>query len=130
MFDSQNEQHNLANPSSQTKAFLYPELKKDYWGKTVNINGSLYRVAVYDAEITLTNQRAEETRALVSRQFTGVLDPESLLNFDSDPTIIRLSSYYNRGWLPNLQHEMQTEITLKPGETRTLKFSYQVYILL
>ncbi len=128
MFDSLNERHNLANPSSQTRAFLYPELKKDYWGKTVNINGSLYRVAVYDAEITLTNQRDEETRALVSRQFTGVLDPESLQNFDSDPKIVRLVSADNWAWPSNLRHELQMEITLKPGETRTLKFSYQAYI--
>ncbi|MBP5620669.1 MAG: hypothetical protein J6X44_01510 [Thermoguttaceae bacterium] len=129
IFDLQSEQNNLANPVSQPGEFLYPELKKDYWGKVINVRGTLYRVAVIDAEITLTNQRDEETRALVSRQFTGVLDPESLKNFDSDPKVIRLAIGPNYwAWPTNLQHELQMEITLKPGETKTLKFSYQAYI--
>lgn len=113
------------------KAFLAPELKRDYWGKTVVIAGSAYRVAVFDAEISMTNQRSEGTRALVSRQFSGVLVKESLQNFDSEPEVVRLSEAAGaQGVGKNPQHELRAEVTLKPGETRTLKFSYQTFILM
>ena len=79
----------------------------------------------------MTNQRSEETRALVSRQFSGVLVKESLQNFDSEPEVVRLSEAAGaQGVGKNPQHELRAEVTLKPGETRTLKFSYQTFILM
>ncbi|MDO5309425.1 MAG: hypothetical protein Q4G03_08030 [Planctomycetia bacterium] len=118
--DVQNRERIDVNNSS----YLMP----DFWGKTVQICGTNYRVAVIDAEITLTNQRDQETEIKISRQFSGVIIPESIENFEPEIKVLTsASSSYPYTW--NLRNEMRWTTKLAPKESKVLKFSYQLLIL-
>ncbi len=108
------------------------EIRRDLWGRDVRVLpwGNCFRVAVIDAEIEIANNRDEETTVLLSRQFSGVALPESFEGFDEPPKITVIgdaASGYAANRV-NRRQEMRWTTTLKPGEKRTLKFSFQTLI--
>lgn len=108
------------------------EIRRDLWGRDVRVQpwGNHFRVAVIDAEIEIANNRDEETTVLLSRQFSGVALPESFEGFDAPPKITVIgdgASGYASNRV-NRRQEMRWTTTLKPGEKRTLKFSFQTLI--
>ncbi|MBR4835331.1 MAG: hypothetical protein IKU86_13530 [Thermoguttaceae bacterium] len=108
------------------------EIWRDLWGRDVRVLpcGNHFRVAVIDAEIEIANNRDEETTVLLSRQFSGVALPESFEGFDAPPKITVIgdgASGYASNRV-NRRQEMRWTATLKPGEKRTLKFSFQTLI--
>ena len=108
------------------------EIRRDLWGRDVRVQpwGNHFRVAVIDAEIEIANNRDEETTVLLSRQFSGVALPESFEGFDEPPKITVIgdgASGYASNRV-NRRQEMRWTATLKPGEKRTLKFSFQTLI--
>ncbi|MCF0233632.1 MAG: hypothetical protein HUK22_01485 [Thermoguttaceae bacterium] len=111
-----------ANPAFDHK------LAPDAWGMRVVKNGVPYRVAAIDAQITLENNRAEETTVLLARQFSGVPAPQTFEGFDSAPECATIGSADFRRDGRNLRRELRWATVLKPGEKRTLKFTYQTLI--
>ncbi|MBQ7815270.1 MAG: hypothetical protein IJ387_12360, partial [Thermoguttaceae bacterium] len=108
------------------------EIRRDLWGRDVRVLpwGNCFRVAVIDAEIEIANNRDEETTVLLSRQFSGVALPESFEGFGEPPKITVIgdaASGYAANRV-NRRQEMRWTTTLKPGEKRTLKFSFQTLI--
>ena len=108
------------------------EIRRDLWGRDVRVLpwGNHFRVAVIDAEIEIANNRDEETTVLLSRQFSGVALPESFEGFDEPPkmTVIGDGASGYAANRVNRRQEMRWTTTLKPGEKRTLKFSFQTLI--
>lgn len=108
------------------------EIRRDLWGRDVRVLpwGNCFRVAVIDAEIEIANNRDEETTVLLSRQFSGVALPESFEGFDEPPktTVIGDGASGYAANRVNRRQEMRWTTTLKPGEKRTLKFSFQTLI--
>jgi len=101
-------------------------LPQEYRGRAFNIRGVQYRVAVIDATITLFNQRADETTVRLTRRYGGIVLPDSFEGFDVAPTRKRNTSADVAGYrVTNPQEELIWTTTLKPGEKKTLKFSYQ-----
>ena len=110
------------------RAYFIPSLKRDDWGGVVQYYGGTFRVAVVDAQITLTNQRSEESKVVISRQFSGVVDPESFDGFETQPKVVKLGAATAALDAINPRCELQAEIVLKPGEKKIIKFSYQIML--
>ena len=92
------------------------------WGRFFVFRGINYRIAVYDAEITLINTRKDEVEMRLSRQFTGQELQKSFEGFEPETTQIG----YQNSWeqFVNKRCEMKWVTVLEPGETKVLKFSY------
>lgn len=118
-----------ATPLTQRLWKLYEkDLNRESWGETISIKGSTFRIVVIDAEITLTNQRDENTTVRLSRQYSGTIVPESVGGFDDSLKIVKISpvAYGQRRF--NSLNEIQYEFTLQPRETKVLKFSYETAV--
>ena len=104
-------------------------LRSDMWGRNVMYAHNYYRVAVMDAEITLTNTRDSVQNVRIGRQFSGALIPDSLQGFEKDPKFVKLGVASGQNQSVNSRNELQYEFTMQPNETKTFKFSYQILIL-
>ena len=71
-------------------------------------------------ELSIANRRAEPIKALVKRQFSGEIEKPV-----EGAKVVQLNQYLNA---LNRQNELRWELTLNPGETRTLKYEYEVYM--
>ena len=71
-------------------------------------------------ELSIANRRAEPIKALVKRQFSGEIEKPV-----EGAKIVQLNQDLNA---LNRQNELRWELTLNPGETRTLKYEYEVYM--
>lgn len=71
-------------------------------------------------ELTIANRRAEPIKALVKRQFSGEIEKPV-----EGAKVVQLNQNLNA---LNRQNELRWELTLNPGETRTLKYEYEVYM--
>ena len=84
--------------------------------------GTSYRKQVIDATLTVKNLRSEEMKIAVTRQIMG----ENLVPSEYAPEIKilvdRVSSNVNR------THELKWELTLEPGETRKIEYSYERFV--
>ncbi|MBQ3821964.1 MAG: hypothetical protein II807_02850 [Thermoguttaceae bacterium] len=119
-----------AREARREVSYFASQLLPDDWGKVFPTNYGNFRLGAIDASITLTNNRSTESVVRISRQYSGVLDPETLDGFEKKPNAIVMSPNSDWSQRPNPHCELQTEITLKPGETKKLKFTYQSLIRL
>ena len=71
-------------------------------------------------ELSIANRRAEPIKALVKRQFSGEIEKPV-----EGAKVVQLNQNLNA---LNRQNELRWELTLNPGETRTLKYEYEVYM--
>lgn len=133
---SENERVFAPSTVGQELAFEHnytPSLHSEAWGNIVRINNVRYRCVVIDTAIELDNQRNETVEIEICRRVTGIPIAESFEGFDAAPEITRRSDwrpYYDWYYHVNPFSEASWTTTLKPKERRTLKFSYQVLILL
>ncbi|MCA9175938.1 MAG: DUF4139 domain-containing protein [Planctomycetales bacterium] len=82
-------------------------------------NRAYGRVKV-DGSVTVSNHRAEPVEMLVRRQFSG-----DLVRADGDPKTVRREE---GAYSINRRHELVWSLTLKPGETRELKYEYRLLV--
>ena len=123
-------QQALIQSQQRQERKTYLDIAREDWGKQVVVYGRAYRVAVVDAQITLKNQRSEAAKVRLSRQYSGVVDPESLEGFDEIPETKRLGPVSGGPNAANPRTELRADVSLQPGETRVLKFAYQVLVML
>ena len=71
-------------------------------------------------ELSIANRRAEPIKALVKRQFSGEIEKPV-----EGAKVVQLNQNLNA---LNRQNELRWELTLNPGETRTLKYEYELYM--
>ena len=71
-------------------------------------------------ELSIANRRAEPIKALVKRQFSGEIEKPV-----EGAKVVLLNQNLNA---LNRQNELRWELTLNPGETRTLKYEYELYM--
>ena len=82
--------------------------------------GRTYRRPIVNGELFIVNHREEAVQLRVRRQFSG-----ELVTADADPTTtLREEGVYS----VNPRHELTWNITLAPGERRTLKYVYTVLV--
>jgi hypothetical protein len=84
--------------------------------------GTTYRKQAIDATLTVKNIRSEEMKIVVTRQILG----ENLVSSEHSPEIKilveRVSSNVNR------TQELKWNLTLQPGESRKIDYSYERYV--
>jgi hypothetical protein len=86
----------------------------------VTWGGRTFRKVTVNGELAVNNHRNEEVKLVLRRQFTG-----ELISADGDPKkILREEGVYS----VNTRREMIWELTLKPGEEKTLKYQYTVLV--
>ena len=88
--------------------------------REIKRDGHDYREATIDTELMVVNRRAEPVKMFVSRQFSGELEKSP-----AGTTVRALNEDLKS---VNRKHELQWEFTLKPGETKKLKYAYVVLI--
>ena len=71
-------------------------------------------------ELSIANRRAEPIKALVKRQFSGEIEKPV-----EGAKVVLLNQNLNA---LNRQNELRWELMLNPGETKTLKYEYEVYM--
>ena len=87
--------------------------------KEINRSDEMRRITVA-VELTIANRRAEPIKALVKRQFFGEIEKPV-----EGAKVVQLNQNLNA---LNRQNELRWELTLNPGETRTLKYEYELYM--
>jgi hypothetical protein len=86
----------------------------------VEWGGRTFRKVTVNGELAVNNHRNEEVKLVLRRQFTG-----ELVSADGDPKkILREEGVYS----VNTRRELIWELTLKPGEEKTLKYQYTVLV--
>ena len=95
---------------------------EENWGRFFTFRGINYRIAVYDAEITLSNTRKEQVEMRVSRQYTGLALKKSFEGFEPDISQIGYENSWER--FVNMRCELKWTTVLEPNETRVIKFTY------
>lgn len=92
---------------------------------TVVINNRTYRRAIIDAELAIKNQRKEKVFMTIHRKFSG--DPlfDDKIEGTAESRLVNLADQLNG---VNKRYELTLEISLEPGESKTLHFDYSVLI--
>jgi hypothetical protein len=84
------------------------------------IGGRQYRKAIVEAELDVSNHRAEAVQLVIRRRFSG-----ELAQADGEPKVtLREEGAYSI----NRRSELHWTVTLKPGEDRVLKYRYSLLV--
>jgi hypothetical protein len=84
----------------------------------VSVAGSSYRKITANGELVLTNTRKVDVLVVIKRRFSG-----DLLSADEKPEVTLREEGV---WSVNRRNELKWNLTLKPGETKTLKYRFEV----
>lgn len=96
------------------------EVEQEKDREITNWGGRNFRKVGVKGNLSINNHRNEEIKVLVRRQFTG-----ELVSADGDPKkILREEGVYS----VNTRRELIWEVTLKPGEEKTLSYQYTVLV--
>jgi hypothetical protein len=107
--------------SIRTRALENEQQQKGANGRDITwIGGRQYRQSVVDGELAVSNHRKESIQSVIRRRFSG-----ELIRADGSPK----SSLLEEGvYSLNKRNELVWIIPLKPGEERTLKYTYSVLV--
>jgi hypothetical protein len=84
------------------------------------VGGRQYRRSTVAGELSVSNHRNEEVKLLLRRRFSG-----ELIRADGSPkTLLREEGVYS----VNKRNELLWTIPLKPGEGKTLTYTYTVLV--
>ena len=85
------------------------------------IGGRQYRRSTVEGELSVSNHRKETVPMVIRRRFSG-----ELVSADGEPkTSLREEGVYS----VNKRYEMVWNLSLKPGEEKTLKYTYTVLVM-
>ncbi len=88
--------------------------------EVVWVGGRQYRRSTVSGELAVSNNRKETVPLIIRRRFSG-----ELVKADSDP---KASLHAEGVYSVNKRNELDWNLTLKGGETKTLKYSYTVLV--
>jgi hypothetical protein len=84
------------------------------------IGGRQYRKAIVEAELAVSNHRAETVQLIIRRRFSGELE-----HADGEPKVtLREEGAYS----VNRRSELHWSLSLKPGEDRLVKYRYSLLV--
>jgi len=96
------------------------EVEEEKGREVIHWGGRAFRKVSVKGEVTVNNHRDEETRMVIRRKFTG-----ELVDAEGEPKkILREEGVYS----VNTRRELIWELTLKPGEEKTLVYKYTVLV--
>jgi hypothetical protein len=120
MFVNNGEQTTLKINKALSVRTRSVEVEEEKDREITNWGGRNFRKVSVKGTLSVNNHRNEEIKVLVRRQFTG-----ELVNADGDPKkILREEGVYS----VNTRRELIWEVTLKPGEEKTLTYQYTVLV--
>ncbi|MDO4629136.1 MAG: hypothetical protein Q4C70_08130 [Planctomycetia bacterium] len=92
-------------------------------GMPVRFNNNTYHGRLVNTELEMTNIKNEEVEMLVRQLIVGDFIPELYPETDAQPEVNMLPQ---KNGVNNV-HELVWRVTLQPGETRRIQFSYRFY---
>ncbi len=92
-------------------------------GMPVRFNNNTYHGRLVNTELEMTNIKNEEVEMLVRQVIVGDFIPELYLKMNVLPEVNMLPQ---KNGVNNV-HELVWRVTLQPGETRRIQFSYRFY---
>ena len=105
--------------SVRTRATETERPGKDAGGRDFAwVGGRQYRLGAVEGELAVSNHRKEPVRVLIRRRFSG-----ELVKADGAPAATLLAEGVSS---VNKRNELMWAVTLKPGEEKSLKYSYTV----
>lgn len=96
------------------------EQEQERSGETMLHWGSKYRRSTVRATMKIVNHKGEDVRLVIGRKMSG-----ELLKAEGDP---RKSARSTGVYAVNREQELTWEVTLKPGERKTITYEYVVLI--